>query len=313
MAIIAALSIACSNPQGDAVEVIIPLGSSFRAATDSLVSAGVISRAGLFRLFARIQGKDTRLQPGVYLLRPGTSWNTVIATVSDASNSISRVTIPEGFAISQIIPLLAGHLNLPDSAIASAVRDSALREKLNVPTETLEGYLFPDTYIFPPGTSAAGAVREMVNRFESNWRSAYDTRLAQLDMTRHELISLASIVEKEARIAEERPVIAAVYYNRLKIGMPLQADPTVQYARGFHTDRVLYKDLKIESLYNTYLYPGIPPGPIASPGASSIEATLNPAQVPFLYFVARPDGHHQFTRTLAEHNAAIRAIRGPNR
>jgi UPF0755 protein len=128
-------------------------------------------------------------------------------------------------------------------------------------------------------------------------------------MSRHDIMTLASIVEKEARLAEERPVISAVYHNRLRIGMALQADPTVQYALGRHVDRVLYKDLEVDSRYNTYKHVGLPPGPIASPGAASIEAALYPAKVPYLFFVAHPDGHHEFRQTFSEHTEARAQIR----
>ena len=128
-------------------------------------------------------------------------------------------------------------------------------------------------------------------------------------MSRHDIMTLASIVEKEARLAEERPVISAVYHNRLRIGMALQADPTVQYALGRHVDRVLYRDLEVDSRYNTYKHVGLPPGPIASPGAASIEAALYPAKVPYLFFVAHPDGHHEFRQTFSEHTEARAQIR----
>jgi UPF0755 protein len=144
------------------------------------------------------------------------------------------------------------------------------------------------------------------------WKPEWDERLQALAMSRHDVITLASIIEKEARLAEERPVISAVYHNRLKIGMLLQADPTVQYALGKHVDRVLYKDLEVDSRYNTYKHKGLPPGPIASPGEAAIEAALFPANVPYLYFVAHPDGHHEFRRTFTEHTAARAQIRREN-
>ena len=152
----------------------------------------------------------------------------------------------------------------PDSVVTAA-SDSALRRRLDVPTPTLEGYLFPDTYTFAEGTSPEEAVGMLVARFEQVWKPEWTTRLQALAMSRHDVITLASIIEKEARLAEERPVISAVYHNRLKRGMLLQADPTVQYALGKHVDRVLYKDLEVDSRYNTYKHPGLPPGPIASP------------------------------------------------
>jgi UPF0755 protein len=153
------------------------------------------------------------------------------------------------------------------------------------------------------------AVRVMIDRFQHVWQPEWNQRLQALGMSRNDVMALASIVEKEARVPEERPVIAAVYLNRLKAKMLLQADPTVQYALGRHVARVMYKDLAIESPYNTYRHVGLPPGPIASPGRPSIVAALNPANVPYRYFVAYPDGHHEFTTNFAKHTVAVRNAR----
>ena len=192
---------------------------------------------------------------------------------------------------------------------AAVVTDSAWRRRLNVPVPSVEGYLFPATYGFADGTTAREAVVEMLERFEAAWKSEWNDRLQALSISRHDAMTMASIVEKEARKPEERSIIAAVYWNRMKKGMRLQADPTVQYALPNHVERVLFKDLEIESKYNTYKYAGLPPGPIASPGEASIVAALNPANVPYLYFVAHPDGHHEFRTTFAEHARAIAAIK----
>jgi UPF0755 protein len=189
------------------------------------------------------------------------------------------------------------------------VRDTALRARLDVPTPTLEGYLYPATYTFQEGTTARAAVAEMVSRFERAWRPEWTQGLQALALSRHAAVTLASIVEREAVKPEERPVIAAVYYNRLKKGMRLEADPTVQYALGRHTDRVLYRDLDVESPYNTYRRAGLPPGPIGSPGGPSLAAAASPARVPYLFFVAHPDGHHEFRTTFAEHLVAVREAR----
>ncbi len=311
LATIAALAtiIACAGPHGDAVRVIIPRRATFRAAADSMASAGVIDFPLAFRVYARIGGHDRQIQAGTYLLRRGTHWSDLVKAMNGGSGIINRVTIPEGFAIIQIAPVLQRALHASVQAVDSAVRDSALRAQLQDPSETLEGYLFPDTYVFAPGTTARQAVSEMVKRFEREWKPGYDAKATALGHTRHEIMSMASIVEKEAKLPEERPVIAAVYYNRLRAGMPLQADPTVQYALGRHVDRVLYRDLEVQSPYNTYQHPGLPPGPIASPGAASIRAALEPANVPYLYFVAAGDGHHEFRKTAAEHEAAVREAR----
>jgi UPF0755 protein len=291
------------------VRITVPNGASFRAAADSLAHAGVISWPTLFRLYARLQGRDRRIQAGTYLLRRDLSWNDALGALHDGKGLISKVTIPEGYSLAQILPLLQRALHVPAESLDAAVRDSALRARLHVPTPTLEGYLFPDTYLLPPGTSARRAVGEMVRRFEQEWTAQDEAQLATLGLTRHQVMTMASIVEKEAKVPAERPVIAGVYYNRLHLGMPLQADPTVQYALGKHVDRLLYKDLDVPSPYNTYQNAGLPPGPIASPGGPSIEAALRPASVPYLYFVAAPDGHHEFRSTLEEHANAIQAIR----
>jgi UPF0755 protein len=253
------------------------------------------------------------VKPGTYLLRRGTAWGTILESLTKGWGVVRSVTIPEGFALAAIEPLLARALNVPAESVAAAVRDSAYRERLGVPRPTLEGYLFPDTYHFADGTTARTAVGDMIAQFESRWAPEWNDRLDTLNMSRHQVITLASIVEKEARLDEERPVIAAVYHNRLRVGMPLQADPTVQYARGTHTSRVLHRDLEIQSPYNTYRRAGLPPGPIASPGRASIEATLFPANVPYRYFVAHPDGHHEFRVTFEEHLAAIQAVRRARR
>jgi UPF0755 protein len=163
--------------------------------------------------------------------------------------------------------------------------------------------------VFADGTTAREAVLTMVDRFEDEWKPEWNDRLSAVAMNRHDIVTLASIVEMEVRRGEERPVVAAVYLNRLRVGMPLQADPTVQYALGKRPGRVYFRDLRVNSPYNTYKVAGLPPGPIASPGAASLQAALFPAKVPYRYFVAHPDGHHEFRRTYAEHVEAIKMVR----
>ena len=301
---------ACSSsPRGAAIRVIVPKGATFSAATDSLHKAGLVGSKFLFKVYARIKGTDRNIKPGTYLLKRGTPWPDIVGALHGGRGLVNTVTIPEGFAISQIVPLFARNLQIPADSVTVAIRDTVLLKRLGIPGKTLEGYLFPDTYAFPIGTTARQAVLELVKRFEREWKPEWNARLDSLGLNRHEVVALASIVEKEAKKADERPVIAAVYLNRLRNKMLLQADPTVQFALGKHTPRVLNKDLEIDSPYNTYKYPGLPPGPIASPGGASLVAALFPASVPFLYFVAAPDGHHEFRRTLDEHNIAVKAVR----
>jgi UPF0755 protein len=297
-------------PYGPPTRVIIPRGASFSDAADSLQKAGLIGSRRGFRLYGRLWGGDRNIKPGTYLLKHGTPWRDIVKALNGGRGLVNTLTIPEGYTIQQIKPVLVRRLFVRPESVDSAVRDTSLLRRLNVPTRTLEGYLFPDTYAFPAGTTASQAVREMVRGFERQWKPEWDSLLPELKINRNDMVTMASLVEKEARVPEERPVIAAVYYNRLRRGMRLQADPTVQYALGHHVSRVMYKDLATKSRYNTYIHAGLPPGPIASPGAASLAAAANPARVDYLYFVARPDGRHEFRRTLDEHNNARRKVRG---
>lgn len=299
----------CGRGDDRPVRVIIPRGATLRAAADSLARHGVVGSARLFGLYASLSKRDRSIKPGTYELTPSMSYGEVIGALESGKGLMHVVTIPEGFEIRQIAATLVRTLGVPAESVTAAVRDTALLRRLDIPTATVEGYLFPATYTFPDGTDAREAVRAMVDRFDAAWRAEWDTRLQAMALRRHDAVTLASIVEREARRPEERPVIAAVYYNRLRKGMRLQADPTVQYALGEHVERVLFKDLEVDSPYNTYRHAGLPPGPIASPGAASLAAAVDPADVPYLYFVAHADGHHEFRTTFAEHSAAVREAR----
>lgn len=304
----AALLAACGGDDTPR-RVVIPSGSTFRAAADSLAHHRIIGSPTIFRLYARLTRSDRRIKAGTYEFTSDQSWGDILDALSSGRGLAHTFTIPEGFSLASIVAVVSKSLEIAPESVEVAARDTALLRRLDIPTETLEGYLFPDTYTFPSGSTARDVVAAMVERFEEAWKPAWDAQLDSLSLTRHGVVTMASIVEKEARVAEERPVIAAVYYNRLRSGMLLQADPTVQYALGRHVERVLYRDLETDSKYNTYRYPGLPPGPIASPGAASLEAAVYPANVPYLFFVAHPDGHHEFRRTFREHSEAIREIR----
>jgi UPF0755 protein len=301
--------VACRGSGTGRVRVIIPHGSTLRVAAESLAHARVVQSATMFRVYAKLRGSDRSIRAGTYVFQRGGSWGEVLDDLRGGKGLEHAITIPEGWSLYQIVPQLARVLGAPVDSVQAAVRDTVLLHALDVPTPTLEGYLFPDTYVFPDGTTPRAAIRVMVDRFQRVWQPDWNQRLQALAMSRNDVMALASIVEKEARLPEERPVIAAVYLNRLKTGMLLQADPTVQYALGKHVARVMYKDLEIESPYNTYKHVGLPPGPIASPGRPSIVAALNPAKVPYRYFVAYPDGHHEFTTDFAKHSVAVRNAR----
>jgi UPF0755 protein len=274
-----------------------------------LEHAGVVHSARLLRLYALIRRDDRDIKPGTYMLRRNSGYSAALDAIRGGKGLVHTVTIPEGFSLSQIVPLFATKLSLSPDSLQVAIRDTTLLHRLDVPTPTVEGYVFPDTYIFPEQTSARVAIGTAVRRFEQVWQPEWTARLDTIGLSRHDVMSLASIVEKEARLPEERAVIAAVYMNRLRDHMLLQADPTVQYALGEHQSRVLYKHLEVSSDYNTYKHPGLPPGPIASPGRASIVAALYPATVPYKYFVALPDGHHEFRTDFAGHESARRLAR----
>jgi UPF0755 protein len=295
---------ACGSGTGASVRVTIPPRATMRVAADSLAKAGVVTFPRLFRVYASIRHNDRTIKSGTYSLHKDAGWNFVLDQLRTGKALVHVVTIPEGWSLSQIAGAVSAKLSQPIDSVQAAARDTALLHRLDVPTPTLEGYLFPDTYTFHAGPTAREAVDAMVRQFELVWKPEWTARLDTLHLSRNDIMALASIVEKEARLPEERPVIAAVYLNRLKKGMLLQADPTVQYALGKHVARVYYKDLDVDSPYNTYKHTGLPPGPIASPGKASIEAALYPANVPYLYFVAFPDGHHEFRTDIQSHEAA---------
>jgi UPF0755 protein len=303
---------ACGGGEGNA-RITVPMGASMRIAADSLEAVGVIRSARAFRFYAKLTGRDRRIKAGTYLIDRGASWNEIIKALVEGRGIVLTVTIPEGWDLKTIIPVVADTMKVSAASLDSAARDTALIRRLGIPIPTLEGYLFPETYLIPEGSDALPIVRRLVAEFERRWKPEWNDQLEKLGMTRHQVITLASIIEKEARVDTERPTISAVYHNRLKRGMLLQADPTVQYALGRHTARVLYRDLEVNSPYNTYKNVGLPPGPIASPGSASIEAALFPANVPYLYFVAHPDGHHEFRTTFREHNEAVRRMRALRR
>lgn len=302
-----------SSPTGQPARVVVPKGASLRVAADSLEAKEVIGSTTLFRLFARITGAETTIKPGTYQFAADAGYRDVLDALVTGRGLMKTVVIPEGFDLRDIVPTLSKVLDVPADSVRAAMADTAWMRELDIPVPSLEGYLFPATYAFPDGTTAREAVDAMIERFLDVWKPEWDARLKAMAISRHDALTMASIVEKEARKAEERPLISAVYWNRVRKRMLLQADPTVQYALPQHVGRVLYKDLEVESRYNTYKYPGLPPGPIANPGEASIAAALAPADVPYLFFVARPDGSHQFTETFAQHTRAIAEIKAERR
>jgi UPF0755 protein len=310
LAIAAGAIIACGGKSSTGVgRATIPPRTSLRAASESLGKAGLINSPRFFRLYAKIRGGDRQIRSGTYELKKNLGYGDILDALTLGKGIVRTVTIPEGFSVRQVVRAVATKLQVPTESVESAVRDTALRRRLDIPAATLDGYLFPDTYTLPEGSTARDAIALMVRRFEQVWTPQWTARLDTIGLNRNDVMTLASIVEEEARLPQERPVIAGVYMNRLRQGMLLQADPTVQYALPEHQTRLLFKHLRVKSDYNTYIKKGLPPGPIASPGKPSIVAALYPAQVPYKYFVAFPDGHHEFRATQAQHDAIVREAR----
>jgi len=308
----AVLLAACAgSPDAPRVAVTIPPGATLDAAVDSLALHGVIRHPGAFEWYARMRGLRGALKSGDYLLRPDASWSDVVAALGRGHGIETRWTVPEGLMLGEVATLATAELGVPRDSFLAAARDATLRSELGLSHDvpTVEGYLYPTTYVLPRHVAARELVRVMVREFRSQWPPEWEARLDSLHLTRHQVVTLASIVEAEVRYDPDRPYVSAVYHNRLQRGMRLEADPTVIYAYGRRLKRVWEKNLAVASPYNTYLHRGLPPGPIGDPGRASLLAALYPAPLPFLYFVAQPDGRHIFSVTFADHEAAIRAVK----
>jgi UPF0755 protein len=310
-AFVIALSACGRSGEGETVRVRVPSGSGVGAIADTLAAHDVIGWPLGFRLYVRMRGADRSIKPGTYDLPQGASWASLLDQLVRGDVVTLRFTVPEAWTASQIGERIAAVLELPADSVIGILHDTASATAFEVPGPTLEGYLYPATYQVPAGSSLEQVLRTLVQTYRRSWTPDLRARADSLGMSEREVVTLASIVEAEARVWTERDTIAAVYQNRLRRGMRLQADPTVQYALGARQSRLLYAhiDEVADHPYNTYRIPGLPPGPIGSPSRDAIVATLYPADVDFLFFVARPDGTHVFTRTLAQHNAARREIR----
>lgn len=305
---------ACSAPSNaPIVRVTVPVGANFTEVTDSLVTRGLLGSTFWFKAFARLRKTDRSVKAGVYDLPLGANAWALLSALEEGRVATVRFTVPEGLTLEDLADLAQERLKISGDTILKLARDRARVSAIAPDAPSLEGYLLPETYSLPVPATPAELIDAMTQMFQQQWEPAWDARLKELKLTRTQILALASIVEGEARHDDERTTIAGVYSNRLRIGMPLQADPTVQYAiaqkTGERKKRLYYKDYAFVSPYNTYLNPGLPPGPVNSPGLSSIRAALFPADVPYIFFVAKPDGHHLFSRTLAEHNRNIALVR----
>ena len=298
---------ACGREElAQAIEVTVPAGASFDSVLDTLVTRGVVTGRRRFRFYARVTGADRRIRSGSYALLHGASWGDILETLTSGRMMTFGLTIPEGFTIADMVLRVAETVQRPADTVRAHLTHPGAHQRWDVPGPGLEGYLFPDTYRFARGVALDVVIEEMVTRYQAAWTSARVARLEDLDMSENEVITLASIIQAEARRVDEMQTISAVYHNRLRLGYRLQADPTVLYALGGRRQRLLFAaiDSVADNPYNTYTQRGLPPGPIGAPGEAAIHAALYPADETYLYFVARPDGSHIFTGSLEEHNRA---------
>jgi len=292
-------------PAAPGIVVVVPAGESFRAVALRLHAAGVVRHPWLLAAWARWTGLDRSVHRGEFRFDGARAPVDVLALLQSPSDGAAPVTIPEGFTAEQIAALLETRGFGGRDVFHCAMQDPALLLEFALPATGVEGFLFPDTYAFETAMPPVEIVRAMLARFRRQ-TADLGARRAAAGLSETEMVTLASVIEKETGLAAERPVIAGVFHNRLRIGMPLQSDPTVIYGRGEARGPITRADLAGTSPYNTYVHRGLPPGPIANPGRAALEAAIAPAATEAFYFVSRNDGSHVFSATLDEHNRAVR-------
>jgi UPF0755 protein len=270
-----------------------------------LAEAGIATDRRIYNILMKYTEADRHLKPGRYHLKGGITHYQLALLFKNANPELSKVTIPEGKTLKAIVPLLAHGIPTDSAGLARLLSDNSFRKSLGIDAPSFEGYLFPETYSFYPYQEPDAVIREMVAMFKSSITLEMSSQLQALKMSLNEIVTLASMIEAEAADGSERELISSVYHNRLRQGWKMQCDPTVIYALGSLDRPLLRKDLEFDSPYNTYLYYGLPPGPIGSPGLASIRAALFPAQTDYFYFVATGDGRHVFSSSLSQHNTAV--------
>lgn len=293
-----------SHPQ-TAQQIIVPQGSTFLDIAEQLAGAGIVANSTAFRIYAKMTHADTTAHAGAFRFQPHQTAAQVLAQLESGGAQIAKwVTIPEGFTAKQI----AQRLQDDGLGDAGAYERAFMHDSIDIGgsrTKNLEGYLFPSTYLVPTDASPKTVEDIFTAQFRKELPRDAARKARALGLTVPQAVTLASLIEREAKADDERPLMAGVYYNRLRLGMPLEVDASIEYALPEHHDVITYGDLKIDSPYNTYQHQGLPPTPIANPGEASLNAAFNPKPSPYLYYVYKGNGHHAFARTLAEQNANI--------
>lgn len=290
-------------------EIEIPRGATFKQVVDILAGENLIRDKKIFLLLGRLTGADRKIRAGFYSIWPNMSPWDIFKIIRKGRIIEYEVKVLEGDSLFEVADAFskAGIANYDD--VMRISKDPEFLSSHDIEAPSVEGYIFPDTYMIPKGVKAEDALGSMIDRMREKYSVELLEKTEKTGMTETEVLTLASIIEKEAIVDSERPLISAVYHNRLKKHMPLQADPTCIYGIKSSKEKITKADLQRKTPYNTYVINGLPPGPIASPGLKSIIAALNPANVPYLYFVSNNDGTHIFSVTLSQHAEAVRAYR----
>ena len=290
-------------------EIEIPEGATFRQVLEVLSKEGLVRDKTLFLFIGRISGLDRRVRAGYYPIYGPMSHLDVLKMLKRGQIIEYEIVVVEGDSLREIAEKLSGKGIINKEDFMRLAADKKFLSLYNIDAPTFEGYLFPDTYKIPKGMNHADVVGMMIGRMREKYSGELRIRTSELGLSEREVLTLASIIEKEATVDAEKPLISAVFHNRLRKGMPLQADPTAIYGIKSFSERITKKDLRRKTPYNTYIIKGLPPGPIASPGIKSIIAALYPAEVPYIYFVSNNDGTHSFSVTLREHLSAVESRR----
>lgn len=299
---------------GDDVLFRIQNGESFSSVRNRLSEEKLIDHPRAVALYALLKRYDRHVKAGTYRLRHGETARDIVGVLVRGDVYKVAVTIPEGFMAHEIVAVMAAEAFVDSTGLAGALKSKSLLGRLGIGADSLEGYLFPDTYWIAWEASPLKVAETMVRRFEQVFDDDAQRRAEEINMTRHEIVTLASIIQAETRLDEELALVSAVYHNRMRIGMRLEADPTVAYAMGGYRGRLFYRDLEIDSPYNTYKHAGLPPGPICSPGSGALTAALYPdTTCDAIYFVAQGNGGHVFSRTLSDHIDAVNNVRRDRR
>jgi UPF0755 protein len=293
------------NNASSITTVRIPPGVGFFKVVDKLEKAGLVHNETFFYILTLIKGAAGHLRAGEYEFSGNMTPLGIVNKLLRGEIKICKVTIPEDLNLKEIAAHLAELRLVDEERFLALAKDKAFLKSLNIEGDSAEGFLFPDTYFFDPATSPEQIIRRMVNQFHKVVSHEIISKASQMGMTMNELITLASLIGKETGCSEEKPLVAAVFYNRLRKGMRLQSDPTAVYHIAPFEGKITRRHLLLHSPYNTYLIDGLPPGPIANPGKDSLLAAVNPAKVDYLYFVSNSNGSHQFSTTLKEHNQAV--------